>query len=108
MITVSLEKIDKTRDGHPMYRVTEPLTYKDLTVPVGFETDLATRFAFSALIARPNDERIWAAAVVHDYGINQNNHPKRDQYFAEILKINGVGWLRRWLIVTFIKLWSVG
>lgn len=103
-----MEKTGRTRDGTPIYRLTEPFTYKDLTVPAGFETDVATRFFFglSSIVADPGDMRIWAAAVIHDYGINQN-HPKRDQYFAEILKINGVGAFRRWLMVTFIKWWSV-
>jgi hypothetical protein len=109
MIEAHIEQVQgKFRDGkHPIYRLTQPLTYKELTAPAGFETDLATRFMFSAIIAPPKDKRIWAAAAIHDYSINQNRLDIGNDYFSEILKINRVPLWRRWLMVTFVRWWTV-
>jgi hypothetical protein len=108
MIVPTLTDTGRKRDGAPIWMLTEPLTYKDVTVPAGFETDLATSFCLgiSSLIARPGDKRIWAAAAVHDYCL-ATNHPKANDYFSEILRLNGVTPWRRWLMVTFVRWWTV-
>ena len=102
-----LKRDGKLRNGAPRYRNLAPFRYMDVEVPIDFESDLFTKFFGSSIVV---DSAVWrdakAAPLVHDYCINQN-HPRANDYFSELLKIYKVPAWRRWLIVTFVRWWTV-
>ena len=78
-----------------VYRLLEPLTYRDLTVPVGFESDGASvpRF-FWRVVFPPGDTKALRAAMLHDY--IYRTHPAgwtksaADELFRKLLIEDGV------------------
>lgn len=108
MLEPVMLKTGTFRDGNPRYRLTEPLTFRDVTVPIGFESDLCTTFFFglSKLIVKPDYRPARAASFVHDYLLATNDRRAND-YFSEILKLNGVPRWKHWLMITFVRWWTV-
>lgn len=90
-------KIDVHRSDEMgnVYRLLEPLTYEDLTVPVGFESDGASvpRF-FWRVVFPPGDPRALRAAFLHDW--IYRTHPEgwgreaADKLFRRVLLEDGV------------------
>jgi len=78
-----------------VYRLLEPITYKDLTVPAGFESDGASvpRFFWRSVFP-PGDSKALYAAFVHDY--IYRTHPEgwtkhmADKAFLDLLIQGGI------------------
>lgn len=68
-----------------------PIKYKEVTVPVGYVSDGLTKLVNKY---SPNCLR---AALVHDFICETRCLPRKtgDQYFLEILKLDGVKWFKR-------------
>ena len=90
--------------SHRIYRLLEsvsydvgaPLSGDRITVPVGFETDMASipRPMWAIL---PPFGRYMPAAIVHDYLYVTQTRSRQlsDDVFLEAMKVLGVSWLRR-------------
>lgn len=78
-----------------------------ITVPAGFQTDLASipRFFWRLL---PRDGGTYrSAAVVHDYMVGRVPWREAATIFGEALQDNGTGRLRRALMVGAVRLWGI-
>ena len=88
-------EIHRSDEMGNVYRLLEPLTYEDLTVPAGFESDGASvpRF-FWRIVFPPGDTKALRAAFLHDY--IYRTHPagwtkaQADDLFRKILIEDGV------------------
>jgi hypothetical protein len=66
-------------------------------VPMGFITDFASiPLLLQPIVGKPTG-RHGVAAVVHDYGYAHNRYDQEtwDMIMLDIMKLSGVGWLRR-------------
>ena len=91
---------DEDRDNR-YYKLTENVTYGDIVVKAGFETDGASiPRPLWPLINHPFAKKIIYGAVIHDYLYNTHLKPRKesDKIFIAILKDRGVPATRRFLI----------
>lgn len=81
--------IQPTRNNR--YKVLKEITYKDVTVPVGYTTDGASIPRIFWSFWPPNRSDYLPAAIVHDYMTDQNkDYKKADIYFKEIMEELGI------------------
>lgn len=88
-------EVHKSDEMGNVYRLLEPLTYENLTVPEGFESDGASvpRF-FWRIVFPPGDNRALRAAFLHDY--IYRTHPAgwtkaaADELFRKLLIEDGI------------------
>lgn len=90
-------------------RLVEPLTYLDITVPAGFESDGASvPRLFWRLVFPPTDTTALRAAVIHDW--IYRTHPAgwtraaADDLFYDLLIEDGVPRWRAWLAWSGVRL----
>lgn len=97
------------RDGQ--WNLVEPCIYQSdlweplITVPAGFETDLASiPSIFTPLIPKNGMHR--AAAIVHDYLCRDKSfsRPLADRIFLEAMKLLGVPTWQRWSMFAAVRL----
>ena len=64
------------------------MNYKGVTVPAGYRSDGLTK------LVNKYQPRCLRAALVHDYICETKCRPRKegDQYFYEILRLDGCGW----------------
>lgn len=75
------------------YRVVEPLRYRELTVPAGYVTDLASiPRVLWPIVGSPYDPRFAKAATVHDYLYSTKQVPREeaDKELKTLLRLAGV------------------
>jgi hypothetical protein len=116
--TLIVEPLDKERDGNGLFRLDEDFWAEDevhgpITVRAGYVTD----FASIPRLARwliPTTGRSAKAAVLHDWVLAMGvTEPTREQrswahgIFDRALRSAGCPSWRRWLMVRFVRLWSV-
>lgn len=101
------ELVISTRRGSKLWVVGEPLTYISkahgpITVPVDYETDLASVPRLLWNIIRPDDPVARRAAVIHDYiYTNLTNYltkKQADDLFQEMLLVDGAYRFKAWLM----------
>ena len=105
-MTIDMHRSD---DMGNVYTLREPIHYRELTVPVGFESDGASvpRF-FWRLVFPPGDVQALRAAFLHDF--IYRTHPegwdraKADDLFYEVLVADGVPKWRAWLAWSGVRL----
>lgn len=97
------------RSSKYLFKLKEPLTMSGVSVPVGFETDLASvpRFLWSIL---PPMGNYLEAAIVHDFMYRTSYKTKSyaDNVFRENMKRYGV---KKWKVKTmyfFVRLFGRG
>lgn len=98
-----LDELQLAFPGNQVARLTAPLRYRAddgrvFTVPVGFETDLASVPVWLKWLAPP-DWRSARAGTLHDCGYRwfevwKESRGKLDRHFYDGLRADGVGWLR--------------
>jgi hypothetical protein len=106
----------ETGNGRPLMRLHAPLLYESdllgyvVTVPEGFETDLASvpRIPLAWWLTGGHGNR---AAVVHDYLLGRPGLTRRtcDQVFREALVASGAPAWRTWLMYAGVRIgawWS--
>ena len=68
------------------YKLTKEMTYKDVTVPVGFETDgISYKFRLIGIFINKFDPRYIEAVIVHDYLTDLGDWERANRYFEEML-----------------------
>lgn len=68
------------------YRLIRPVTYKDVTVPIGYETDgISYKFRFFGIFLNKFDPLYIKAVIVHDYLTDLGQWVKANRYFEELL-----------------------
>ena len=68
------------------YRLIRPITYKDVTVPIGYETDgISYKFRFFGIFLNKFDPLYIKAVIVHDYLTDLGQWDKANRYFEELL-----------------------
>ena len=67
------------------YKLLQPITYKDVTVPAGYRTNGADVPRVFWSFCPPNTSDILPAVIVHDYLCYLEAYKKADDYFEEIL-----------------------
>ena len=89
------------------YTVTKPLVWKNIKVPIGFKTDLATipkqlQFAF-----KPNG-KYSRASVLHDFLYTRELYSRyyADRTFLEAMKYDGVGYFTRYSFYYAVRLFA--
>lgn len=91
------------------YILERPLVYRrasgqKITVPAGFETDLASVPRVFWRIMPRDDGKYRAAAVIHDYAIGQVSWDDAATIFDEALKDNGTGRFQRSVMVRAVRM----
>lgn len=84
--------------------LTEPFTYNDITVPEGFETDLASiPYGFQWII--PKGGPMTVAAVVHNYlyRTREKSRKEADDIFLKILEELGVSFWKRFTMYLGVR-----
>lgn len=71
------------------FKVLEPITYKDVTVPAGYITNGADVPRIFWSIYPPNKSDFFPAVIIHDYLCDLGLYKKADEYFKEILESLG-------------------
>lgn len=107
-----LEALASERRGLGEFRVYLPFAYDighlgsgdTVTVPAGFETDLASIPWFARAFI-PISGRVAKPALVHDYMLSRGD-ARADDVFAEALRVAGVGRATAWLMVQAVRLRS--
>lgn len=68
------------------YKLIRPITYKDVTVPIGYETDgISYKFRLFGIFLNKFDPLYIKAVIVHDYLTDKNQWEKANKYFEELL-----------------------
>lgn len=88
------------------YRVNKPVTYKDITVPIGYVTNGADIPRIFWMLLPPNRSDYLPAVIVHDYMCDNNMRMKGNQYFEEILAELGVSTFDRLALVNAVNLYT--
>ena len=107
-----LEALASERRGLGEFRVHEPFSYDigrlgsgdTVTVPAGFDTDLASVPWFARAFI-PISGRVAKPALVHDFMLSTGD-ARADDVFAEALRVAGVGRATAWLMVQAVRLRS--
>lgn len=94
------------------YVLEKPLIYRrpngqKITVPAGFETDLASIPRLFWRVLPRDGGKYRAAAVVHDYMVGRVPWSHAATIFSEALRDNGTGDFRRRLMVAAVRLRGV-
>lgn len=76
-------KVSPTTDN--TYVLNEALTYKDVVVPNGYETNGADIPRIAWVWIPPFKPKYLPAVIVHDYLCSMHDYQKADKYFEEIL-----------------------
>ncbi len=100
------------RNGQGLFEVAQPFTFdlgflgsgESITVPAGFQTDFASIPWFARWLF-PISGKVAKAALLHDYMLLLND-PRASDAFAQALEAAGVGKVRRWIMVTAVRLWN--
>ena len=100
------------RNGQGLFEVALPFTFdlgflgsgESITVPAGFLTDFASIPGFARWLF-PISGKVAKAALLHDYMLLLND-PRASNAFAQALEVAGVGNVRRWIMVTAVRLWN--
>lgn len=97
MNNLTVEKIGKIK-----WRLTKRFTMCGITVPKGYETDLAT---VVRTWARDADE----AAVIHDYMLDSGKYPRRvcDEKFYEVMLKTHVGPKKAKLMFIAVRVYGI-
>jgi hypothetical protein len=108
----TMKLIGKTNDNRPVFELVTAFVYKDIVIPVGFQTDLASvpRVPLAYLLCG-NTASI--PAIVHDYLYRKDAVPclerkQCDQIFLEAMEETGEGWLRRKIMYRIVRLFGWG
>ena len=68
------------------YKLSEAVTYQDVTIPEGYLTDRITyKFRFVGIFISKYDPRYIKAVLFHDYLVDQGDWVKANQVFKELL-----------------------
>lgn len=68
------------------YKLTKDLTYNDVIVPVGYETDgISYKFRLVGIFINKFDPRYIEAVIVHDYLTDLGYWERANRYFEEML-----------------------
>lgn len=68
------------------YKLTKELVYKDVTVPVGYETDgISYKFRLVGIFINKFDPMYIEAVIVHDYLTDLGDWERANRYFEEML-----------------------
>lgn len=68
------------------YRLIRPITYKDVNVPIGYETDgISYKFRVLGVWLNKFDPLYIEAVIVHDYLTDLGEWEKANKYFEEML-----------------------
>jgi len=88
------------------YRTVTDITYKDIRVPAGYETDGASIPRILWWFIPPNESTIMPAVIVHDYMCHIKQYHKGDRYFKEILNLLNISKFKIWYLVTGVTLYT--
>ncbi len=105
-----LEALASERGGRGEFRVHQPFSYDvgflgsgdTITVPAGFDTDLAS-IPWYARAFIPISGRMAKPALLHDW-LLVNSDPRAHAIFDEALNVAGVGPVLRRIMVAAVKL----
>lgn len=68
------------------YRLTKPIQYKDVNVPIGYLTDgISYKFRFFGIFINKFDPQYIEAVIVHDFLTDKGQWEKANKYFEEML-----------------------
>ena len=105
-----LKKIDATR-----YQIVSNLAYENDTLSVivkdGFYTDGASiPKALWNIVGSPFEGNYTEPAIIHDglYGSHWLTKEESDKLFLEMMKVNGVSWLKRYTMYYAVKWFGNG
>jgi len=101
-------RVEKT--GKNTWRLLSPLVYdgsEKITVPAGFETDFASVPRAAWWFCAPAAGNHAKPAVLHDYlCVTSDNQPHTDKLFLEAMAANGVGWLKRTVMYSAVRVYQ--
>lgn len=95
-------KISPTSNRNGTFVLLEEYSYKDVVVPVDFETNgMDLKFQAFSLFVHRYDPRCLEAVIVHDYLCELEEYEKADEYFEELLPEI---WQKKFMIF-FVKMY---
>lgn len=105
-----VEVTGRERDGQGWFILKDRFRYQRsngevVEVAAEFGTDFSTTPRLARMFL-PQTGRSAAAAVLHDWLLNQNDERAND-VFSEALRDSGVNGFRHWICVTFVRAWTV-
>lgn len=107
-----LEALAQERDGCGVFRVYKAFTYEigslgsgnAVTVPAGYDTDLASVPWFARAFI-PLAGRLAKPALIHDWLLDSGDERAHD-VFAEALQVAKVGWLTRTIVIIAVRAYA--
>jgi len=92
--------------GRPIWKLTWSLSYGEILVPAGFETDLASVPRLFWRIASPIDAI--EPAIIHDYLCRNQigTRKEADRVFVYAMADYGVAWWRRTLMYVAVRVYA--
>ena len=89
------------------YKIRREIRYKDVIIPVGFETNGADIPRAFWSIYPPNRSDYLPAVVVHDYLCFLEDYEKADRYFKEILEVLAVSVFDVYVLWGGVRFYSI-
>lgn len=109
--TLIVEVLSKERAGEGLFKLIQDFSITDpvrgtLTVPAGYITDFAS-IPRPCRWLIPNAGKSAKAAVLHDYLLSRSSNPRwATGVFNRTLKSEGVGTIRRMMMVGFVAVFT--